>query len=114
VAHTPIACTLQTGAAVARTTEWRGFLSDFVVEVERSGTSARLRLKDTDAAVLVATDLARREKACCAFFDFTLVPLPESVWLEVTAPAEAAAIIDELFRPGTDADSGPAGREKPA
>lgn len=71
-------------------------MSRRVVEIARSEGSVRLRLEDSDEALLLATDLARREKTCCAFFEFRLVPLPEAVWLEVEAPDEAAAILDEL------------------
>ena len=67
-----------------------------VVEVARSEGSARLRLEAGDDGLLVAADLARREKACCPFFEFRLVLYPEAVWLEVEAPGDAAAILDGL------------------
>lgn len=92
----PIACSLAADHAGARIEEWRQFVSRRVVEIARSEGSVRLRLEDSDEALLLATDLARREKTCCAFFEFRLVPLPEAVWLEVEAPDEAAAILDEL------------------
>lgn len=99
----PITCTLEADDASLRSAEWRRFLADNVAEIERSATSVRLRLKEDDGGnVLVVVDLARREKACCAFFDFRLVPLPEAVWLEVDAPLEAVAILDELVNLRTD------------
>jgi hypothetical protein len=76
--------------------EWRQLLNGQVLEVERIDGTARLRLRDGDAAVLTATDLARREKACCPFFDFRLALLAEATWLEIEAPAEAASILDGL------------------
>ena len=101
MSRVPIACTLSVDDAPARGEEWRRFVAGSVVDVERSGTSARLRLRDGDEALLVAADLARREKTCCAFFEFRLALLPEGIWLEVDGPAEAAPILDELLRPVT-------------
>ena len=92
-----IACTLSAGDATARVAEWQGFLERDVAEIVRTPGSARLRLEARDDAVLRATDLARREKGCCAFFDFRLVLLPDAVWLEVDAPDQAAPILDELL-----------------
>jgi hypothetical protein len=93
----PIACSLTSADATDRSNEWQRFMVDHVGGIERSETSARLRLNEGDAAVLAATDLAKREKACCPFLDFRLVPLVDAVWLEVDAPAEAAAIVDQLI-----------------
>lgn len=92
-----IACTLSAGDATARVAEWQGFLERDVAEIVRTPGSARLRLEDRDDAVLRATDLARREKGCCAFFDFRLVLLPDAVWLEVDAPDQAVPILDGLL-----------------
>jgi hypothetical protein len=96
VERVPIACTLSVDDGSSRLEEWRQFLQHHVIEIDRLSTSARLRLSDDDQAVLAATDLARREKACCAFFDFRLVLLSEAVWLEVEAPEEAAPFLDGL------------------
>jgi hypothetical protein len=96
VARVPIACSLTAGEADTRVEEWRRFVTRRVVEVARSNESVRLRLEDGNDALLLATDLARREKVCCPFFDFRLVLLPEAVWLEVEAPEEAAAVLDGL------------------
>ena len=72
-------------------------MSRRVVEVTRSDGSVRLRLEDDDDdAVLLATDLARREKACCPFFEFRLVLFPDAVWLVIEAPDEAAMALDRL------------------
>lgn len=97
MARVPIACSLAANDADARVEEWRQLLNHWVVEVERSGRAARLRLGASDDAVLVATDLARREKACCPFFEFRLEIGAEAVWLEIEAPDEATAILDGLI-----------------
>jgi hypothetical protein len=97
VTSIPIACTLSAADQTLRGDEWRRFLNADVVEVIRSESSARLRLADGEDVITTAVDLARREKTCCAFFEFVLELLPEAVWLRVSAPSEAATILDDLF-----------------
>jgi hypothetical protein len=97
VTHVPIACELSAKDAAVRIEEWQRFLAADVETIVRERGSARLRLADRDDAVLRATDLARSEKLCCAFFDFSLVLLQDAVWLEVNAPDEATPILDELL-----------------
>jgi hypothetical protein len=97
VTQIPIACTLNAAERTHRGGEWQQFLNHYVVEVIRSESFARLRLSEGDGVIVTAVDLARREKACCAFFDFRLGLLADEVWLEVRAPAEAATVLDELL-----------------
>ena len=97
----PIACALSANDASARGEEWRQFVAGSILDIERRGPSARLRLREGDAPLIRAADLARREKICCEFFEFRLVLLPEGIWLEVDAPAEAATILDALLTPAT-------------
>ncbi len=92
----PIACTLSSVNRTTRGDEWRQFLDSSVVEVVRSHTSARLRLIGGEDVILTAVDLARREKACCEFFEFRLELLADVVWLEVDAPVEASTLLDAL------------------
>jgi len=96
VARVPIACSLTADDAGARVEEWQHFVNNRVAEIARSEGSARLRLEEGEDALLCAADLARREKACCSFFEFRLVLLPDAIWLEVQAPDDAAAILDGL------------------
>ncbi len=94
----PIACTLSATEQSDRGDEWHQFLTTNVVETVRTESSARLRLRDGNEVIVVAVDLARREKACCAFFDFELELLPDEVWLRVEAPSEASSILDGLIK----------------
>ncbi len=55
-----------------------------------------------DDIILSAVDLARREKACCEFFEFRLELQADVVWLKVDAPAEASTILDALIISRTD------------
>jgi hypothetical protein len=92
----PIACTLSEADRMNRGDEWHQFLAANVVESIRSDSSVRLRLADGDDVITTAVNLARREKSCCAFFEFNLELLPDEVWLRVEAPPEAASILDAV------------------
>ncbi len=94
--QTPIACTLSPGDAVLRVDEWKSFLERSVAETDRTSRLVRMRLRDEGDSVLAATDLAQREKACCAFLDFRIAILAEAVWLEVAIPVDAGVTLDEL------------------
>jgi hypothetical protein len=48
----------------------------------------------TNVAALI--QLAQREKACCAFFDFTLAISAERVTLVIDVPPVASSILDDL------------------
>ncbi|MGH9295629.1 MAG: hypothetical protein ACRD0B_09885 [Acidimicrobiales bacterium] len=96
MARVPIACSLTAGDAEERVAEWRQLLERHVSEVARTDRLARLRLAEGDGPLVAATDLARREKACCPFLELRLVIYPEAVWLEVEAPDYDAAVLDGL------------------
>jgi MerR family transcriptional regulator, copper efflux regulator len=96
VAHVPFTCSLMADDATTRVEEWRQFVKQRVVEVDRGERSARLRIEDGEDALVTAARLARSEKACCPFLEFRLILLAEAIWLEIDAPEEAAAILDGL------------------
>jgi hypothetical protein len=53
----------------------------------------------TSTTVLAdAADLARREKACCAFFEFSIAIEADGLWLSVRVPADASPILDDFAR----------------
>jgi hypothetical protein len=109
-----IACSLSTAEAPGRVEEWGRVVDDFVAETVRTSAGVRFRLKDGPESRAVVRDLARREKACCAFFDFGFVDHAGSVWLEVGGPDEARMILDQLFRLPTQQGAWPSGHEKSA
>jgi hypothetical protein len=93
----PLACALSADAATGRVEEWRGFLASSVVQVERtSDRQLRLRLVDSPTALTTAVDLAQREKACCAFFEFSLELEATSRWLVVRVPSEATDLLTQF------------------
>jgi hypothetical protein len=94
----PIACSLTADAADVRIEEWRHFLVASVDAAER--TSAQLfRMHLTSTTVLAAAvDLARREEACCDFYEFSIDIEADALWLSVRVPAEASGVLDDFAR----------------
>ena len=93
----PIACTLTVADATDRVEEWRRFFAEHVDRVGApSTTEASALLRDGDAALLAAADLATREKACCGFFTFTISIEAGARSLVVTVPDDAAPILADL------------------
>ena len=94
----PIACSLDAAGRLDRGAEWQAFHRDVIVELDRASRK-RLRLRldpRLPDAVDKAVDLARREKACCAFFEFSLEIDADETWLVVAVPLVAAGILDEF------------------
>ncbi|HVA05804.1 MAG TPA: hypothetical protein VNG12_03585 [Acidimicrobiales bacterium] len=86
----PIACTLGASELPDRLAEWQAFFGDHVEGSEPvSEQRLRLRLRDSDAALLAAASLSRREKACCAFFEFSVELGVHERWLVVSVPPGA-------------------------
>jgi hypothetical protein len=93
----PIACTLSADGAAQRIEEWRHFLGRATFAAERvSDRRLRVRLVDSKDAVPDAVDLARREKACCAFFEFSIEVEADASWLSVTVPPDASGVLTEF------------------
>lgn len=92
------ACSLTAAAADDRIEEWRRFLAASVDAAERTSTQ-QLWMHLTSTAVLAAAaDLARREKTCCAFFEFSIAIEADALWLTVRVPAEASLVLDDFAR----------------
>jgi hypothetical protein len=103
----PIACTLSPEGVVDRMEEWRTFLSTMVTKIERTTNQATLTLRPGSKALLMATDLAEREKACCPFFQFSIEMDGLEGRLLVGVPMEAEAILTHLLsltQPHSSAD----------
>lgn len=91
----PIACTLTADDAAERVAQWRRLLGDAGAEEMPDGRRVTL---PADRAAAVAA-LAAAEQRCCPFFDFRLRFDGPVVHLEVRAPADALALVAELFAP---------------
>jgi len=90
-----IACTLDTGVLPGRWADWRVALAPVVA---RTTVDGGLRLTFAPGVALGAlAELIAAERACCAFLRFALTVDERGAALEVTAPPEAAPVVDELF-----------------
>ena len=95
--RTPIACTLTPEAVTDRLSEWQRFLAESTGAVERvSQQRLRIRLNASTSATLGAIDLARREKAWCSFFEFSIAIEEESSWLTVEVPPDAIDVLNRF------------------
>ena len=91
----PVACTLDASDVPARVAEWRDALGSVT---GREVIPGGLRLLLTpDAPAERITTLMVAEQGCCAFFRFALTVDQRGLALEVTAPADAAPVVAELF-----------------
>jgi hypothetical protein len=84
-----IACSLDAGSLSQRVDEWKAFVATSVSLLEATGTSVRMTLEDSDAALAAAAWLGAREKACCPFFDVAVELEPDRRVLRLSVPDEA-------------------------
>jgi len=89
----PIACSLDVEGFTGRIDEWRSFVATSVRTVLSDDTSLRFALHTSDAAVLAATSLGQREKACCAFFTVSIDLEAEERTLTLRVPAGAEEVL---------------------
>lgn len=91
----PIVCTLDPERIDDRLDDWRALLSQ-VVGRDKADHGMRLTFTPGTSAADVAR-LAEAEQDCCRFFAFVLTIDDRGLALEVTAPDDAAPLIDVLF-----------------
>jgi hypothetical protein len=100
-APVPIACSLSSSGAHDQLDEWRALLGTESVETRRvSPTELRFRLRVGLARLDEIVTLARREKACCPFFDFTLMIEPDAVELAMSVPEDGVPALDTFAELG--------------
>ena len=93
----PIACTLTSESAAARVEEWRYFLAHSTAAAEKAGDLAlRVQLDGSPRTLEAAVELARREKACCGFFEFAIEVEADASWLSIRVPPDAAGILEDF------------------
>jgi hypothetical protein len=106
---TPIVCDLTTAPDTGseRLREYQRLFARALIGRERTSDGIRFRLRADDGVEAWARDLAAREKACCAFFDFTISRHGDEVrWDSTVIDDEVARTILEDFYtlPDTTAD----------
>ena len=89
----PIACSLDAASFRERAGEWRALVASSVVSVQAGDTAVRLELRESEAALTAAVDLAQREKRCCAFFDVSIVVEADRRTLVLAVPDGAEDVL---------------------
>ena len=92
----PIACTLSAAELGPRLEQWRAVAARSTGRESRSDGVRLAFPRDEALAARIAT-LAVAETECCAFFRMSVVIEHDAVWLDVRAPVEARALVDELL-----------------
>ena len=98
----PVACTLTgtPGAFAERMAEYQRLFQEYLAGRSRTGPGIRFRFRAEPGVEDWVRDLARREKACCGFFDFTVSTDGQEIrWDATVADDEAARqALDEFYR----------------
>jgi DNA-binding transcriptional MerR regulator len=95
----PIACTLASDAVAARMTKWRELTAQatsYTTSQTESRTSRTMRFPPSHPLAAQVGILAAAEQSCCAFFEFTVKIDHTRTELTISAPKEAAPLINAL------------------
>ena len=93
----PVACSLSSGEGRDRVEEWRHLFVTSIEAAETIGTDRlRLRLAPSAGVLEQVVELARREKTCCPFFDFSIAIQTAGCWLVVEVPTGAEPVLRDL------------------
>jgi hypothetical protein len=97
----PVACTLTgtPGAFAERMAEYQRLFQEHLTGRSRTSAGIRFRFRAGPGVEDWVRDLARREKACCGFFDFTVSTDGQEICWDATVlddePARQA--LDEFY-----------------
>lgn len=98
----PIMCDM-TGAAdtiAERMAEYQRLFAQSLLSRDRTSTGIRFRFRAGPGLADWVRDMAGREKACCAFFSFTVTAHGGEVWWDASVVDDdmARQILDEFYR----------------
>jgi hypothetical protein len=100
-ASTPIVCdmTTATDTEEQRLAEYRRLFAQALVGKERTAEGIRFRFRVQRGVEAWVRDLAVREKACCAFYEYTVTMDGDEVLWDCAVPDDdmARAILDEFY-----------------
>jgi len=95
----PIACSLDQATARAQIDEWRSVLGAMASDVEWvQATTLRVKLRSDAGSVAELLELARREAACCTFFNFALEIDAGSLTFAVSVPPDAVPVLQDFAK----------------
>jgi hypothetical protein len=97
----PIVCDMTDApdTAEARLAEYRRLFGTDLIGRERTDTGIRFRFRARDGLADEIRDLAAREKACCAFFDFDIREHDDEITWDASVVDDPIArkILDEYY-----------------
>jgi hypothetical protein len=98
---TPIVCDMTTApdTAMARIAEYRRLFAQALAGREKTGRGIRFRFRAAPGIEAWVRDLAAREKACCAFYSFTITTVDDQVLWDATVIDDdvARALLAEFY-----------------
>jgi hypothetical protein len=98
----PVVCDMSAApdTPVQRAREYRRLFSRALTGRERSEAGIRFRFRADPGVAEWVRDLAEREKACCAFFTFTVTDNDREVWWEASVIDDESArrVLAEFYR----------------
>ena len=100
----PIACTLGATGLAAQRRRWERLMTEALTGREETPDGLRLSFRpgaEDELRALVAI-----ERECCPWASWTVMAGPGEVTLGIRAPAEGAAVLDEMFRAAPGGPSG--------
>lgn len=100
-ASTPIVCDMTTATDTdeERLAEYRRLFTQSLTGREKTGEGIRFRFRADPGVEEWVRDLAAREKACCAFYSFTVTVAGDEVLWDCTVPDNdiARAVLEEFY-----------------
>ncbi|HZB28629.1 MAG TPA: hypothetical protein VE465_00540 [Streptosporangiaceae bacterium] len=97
----PIVCDMTTApdTAAERIAEYRRLFTQALIGREKTARGIRFRFRAATGIEAWVRDLAAREKACCAFFDFTITTVEDQVLWDATVVDDdvARALLAEFY-----------------
>jgi hypothetical protein len=93
----PIACSLDGAGIADRARQFHALAARSLTSRARTATGAVFIFRADAETAATVRELARLEKECCPFFDFSIDESAETIRLGVNAPAEGAPFVDALF-----------------
>jgi len=98
---TPIVCDMTDAPDTGeqRLAEYRRLFTDALAGRERTAEGIRFRFRAAPGVEAWVRDLAAREKACCAFYGYTVTAVGDEVHWDCAVPDDdtARAVLDEFY-----------------
>lgn len=76
----------------------RAAVGEHLIDRQRTPNELVLRIAEHPGAASALRDYARREQACCSFFDIAVTEGDETLSVTVSGPPESAPLLDLLYQ----------------